>query len=167
MEETTKVRLNLASGAMYLDGWENIDNKSQYNGNFSVDKDADIFILEYPENSVDEILLSHFAMYMTPKEMKVQALKWHTWLKIGGKLTIETSDIKKMAVQIISCENPDALNEIIKGLYGEDTTIGHKWTWCRETLINILSEVGFKNFSTENGGLHGKPERDITIIAIK
>ena len=55
------MKLNLASGQMYLEGYINIDNASMYGGNMSVDKQADIFTLEWENNTVDEILLSHFA----------------------------------------------------------------------------------------------------------
>ena len=58
------MKLNLASGQMYLDGYINIDNMSMYNGSMKVDKQADIFTLDWEDNTVDEIILSHFAMYI-------------------------------------------------------------------------------------------------------
>ena len=57
------MKLNLASGQMYLEGYINVDNQSMYHGNMNVDKVADIFELEWEDNTVDEIILSHFAMH--------------------------------------------------------------------------------------------------------
>ena len=65
------VKLNLASGQQYIDGYINIDNKSMYQGNMQVDREGDIFTLEWEDNSVDEILLSHFAMYIGLEEMPI------------------------------------------------------------------------------------------------
>ena len=55
-------KLNLACGPVYLDGYINIDNKSHF-PNIKVDMNADVFDLEFEENSIDEIVVSHFAMY--------------------------------------------------------------------------------------------------------
>ena len=59
------MKLNLASGQMYLDGYINVDNKSMYHGNMKVDKEADVFTLEWENNTVEEIILSHFEMYIS------------------------------------------------------------------------------------------------------
>ena len=56
------MKLNLASGQMYLEGYINIDNMSMYDGSMKVDKQADIFTLEWEDNTVDEIILSHFKL---------------------------------------------------------------------------------------------------------
>lgn len=169
MEKTDEINVNLASGTLWIKGWINVDNKSQYEGDFPVDLEADILTLDYPENTVDRILLCHFAMYMSPKEMKEQVTKWYKWLKPGGFLTIETGDIKKIAELIVSSKNPDIINgqDGVRQLYGEETTVGHKWAWCKETLTPILKGVGFNAIESHAGGLHVRPERDFTITAWK
>ena len=94
------MKLNLASGQMYLEGYINIDNASMYGGNMSVDKQADVFTLEWENNTVDEILLSHFAMYIPLQEMPVLLKRWYKWLKPGGKILIETGNVKAIAKEI-------------------------------------------------------------------
>ena len=47
-------KLNLACGPMYLKGYINIDDNSH--GGYRVDKQANVFDLDYAENSVDEIV---------------------------------------------------------------------------------------------------------------
>ena len=48
-------KLNLACGPVYLDGYINIDNKSHF-PDIKVDMNADVFDLEFEENSIDEIV---------------------------------------------------------------------------------------------------------------
>jgi len=91
------MKLNLASGQMYLEGYINIDNMSMYHGNMKVDKKADIFTLEWEPNIVEEIILSHFAMYIGFKEMQFLLRKWYSWLKKEGRIIIETGNVKAVA----------------------------------------------------------------------
>ncbi len=162
-------KLNLASGMMYLDGYINIDNFSQYGGRMRVDRVQDIFTLEWEDNSVDEILLSHFAMYIHLLEMPVLLKRWHGWLKKDGRIVIETGDLKKIAKSILKTNDPEIINgkNGVMQLYGWETTVGHKWAWCYDTLAPLLAEAGFKEISWRYGGTHENIERDITIIATK
>jgi predicted SAM-dependent methyltransferase len=126
------MKLNLASGHMYLEGYINIDNKSMYHGNMMVDKEADIFTLEWEDNTVDEIILSHFAMYIPYQEMEILLKRWLGWLKEGGKLIIETGNVKSIAQHILNNNDPSEINSSngVMQLFGWETTAGHKWAWC-------------------------------------
>ena len=64
------MKLNLASGQDYREGYINIDNKSMYHGYMEVDHEADVLTMDWEENTVEEILLSHFAMYIGLHEMQ-------------------------------------------------------------------------------------------------
>ncbi len=163
------MKLNLACGFMYLDGYVNVDDFSQYGGRMRADKMEDVKTLEWEDNSVDEILVSHFAMYIHVLEMPVLLKRWFGWLKDGGKLIIETGDLKLIAQNILKTNDPEIINGAngVMQLYGWETTAGHKWCWCYDTLAPLLAEAGFKEFGWKYGGLHQNPERDITITAIK
>lgn len=165
MEKTTK--LNLASGKDYRDGYINIDDCSMYDG--KVDLNANVFTLEYEENTVDEILLSHFMMYIDTLEAPVLLKKWNKWLKPNGLLIIETGDLKKLCNTILSTDNPDIINGTngVMQMFGWANTKGHKWCWCLDTLKPLLENAGFTIIKVYDGGLHNRPERDITIIATK
>ena len=63
-------KLNLACGPMYLKGYINIDDNSH--GGYRVDKQANVFDLDYAENSVDEIVLSHFRRKNRSKKSTTQ-----------------------------------------------------------------------------------------------
>ena len=163
------MRLNLASGQMYLEGYINIDNMSMYHGNMKVDKQADVFTLEWEPNTVEEIILSHFAMYIGFKEMQSLLKKWYSWLKEDGKIIIETGNVKTVAQHIVDSTDPNEINGSngVMQLFGWETTAGHKWAWCPETLAQLMFEAGFKNIETGEGYFHSNPKRDFLIVGIK
>ena len=163
------MKLNLASGQMYLEGYINIDNMSMYDGSMKVDKQADIFTLEWEDNTVDEIILSHFAMYIELNQMNQLLKKWYGWLKDGGKIIVETGDVKAISKYILETDDPDLINGSngVMQLFGWESTKGHKWAWCEQTLGMSLFEAGFKDIKTGRGYFHNNPIRDFLIIGIK
>jgi predicted SAM-dependent methyltransferase len=155
------MKVNLASGRRYLDGYTNVDNLSM-NPNAKVDVVADIRKFNLPKNSVDEIFLNHFMMYLTPSVALRLFKRWYRWLKDGGKLIIETSDSKKLAKMII--DNP----LMVEQMFGYGDTAGHKWSYCEETLVSLLiDQVGFSHVEIVDGGTHERPDRDITVTCTK
>jgi hypothetical protein len=163
------MKLNLASGQHYIPGYINIDNKSMYHGNMQIDKEADVFTLEWEDNTVDEIVLSHFAMYIGFKEMQVLLNRWYGWLKDEGKIIIETGNVKSIAKHILENNNPDEINSSngVMQLFGWETTEGHKWAWCPETLGDLLFKAGFKEVEVGDGHFHNNPKRDFLIVGTK
>ena len=162
------MKLNLASGHMYLEGYINIDNKSMYHGNMMVDKEADIFTLEWEPNTVDEIILSHFAMYIPYQEMEILLKRWLGWLKKDGKLIIETGNMKTISQHILDNSDPKEINGSngVMQLFGWETTAGHKWAWCPETLGELMVNAGFEDIEAYEGHFHNNPKRDFLIIGI-
>lgn len=163
------MKLNLACGQMYLDGYVNIDNLSMYYGSMRVDQQGDIFTLEWEDNTVDEILLSHFAMYIGLEEMPTLLKRWYGWLKEGGNIIIETGNVKSIAKFILENDDPDLINSAkgVMQLFGWQTTAGHKWAWCPETLAQQLYLAGFKDIRYGDGYYHENPERDFIILGTK
>lgn len=155
MEETKKV--NLASGNDYREGYINIDNLSMF-PDAKVDMNADVLTLEYPENSVDEILLSHFIMYTRPEELQPLLIKWRRWLKEGGILKIETINLDEV-------RNHWTEKELLIPLFGKSNVAPHRWAWRFISLSRILNDVGFSNL--EQVIAEKNPVRDFRIIATK
>jgi len=163
------MKLNLASGQMYLDGYINIDNQSMYHGDMKVDHVADIFTLEWETNTVDEIILSHFAMYIPYQQMSILLKRWNGWLKKEGRLIIETGNIKNIAQFIVENEDPDLINgpNGVMQLFGWETTSGHKWAWCPETLSQLMYNTGYNNIQVGEGYFHNNKTRDFLIVGTK
>lgn len=163
------MKINLASGQMYLDGYVNVDNKSMYHGNMKVDREADIFTLQWESDTVDEIILSHFAMYIGFSDMSQLARRWYGWLKSGGRLIIETGNVKAIAKHILESTDPSEINgpNGVMQLFGWETTAGHKWAWCPETLGQLLANAGFNTIEVGEGYFHNNKTRDFLIVATK
>ena len=169
------MKINLASGELCLPGYINIDNKSPY-GHAPVDLIADVFELELPNSIIDEIVVSHFAMYIMggpdsnehPNQMRQLLMRWYQWLKPGGKLVMETGNLKYIAKFILECNDPLELqgSKGIKQLFGYGNTYGHKWVWCPEILVPMFNDVGFINVTVQPGVFHSK-ERDFLIVGSK
>lgn len=161
------MKLNLASGKDYRIDYINIDNLSMYDG--KVDVDADIFSLDYTEGFADEILLSHFMMYVDTFQAVDLFKSFFKWLKVGGTLVIETGDLKKIAKTILSTNDASIINGTngVMQLFGWANTKGHTWAWCEDTLKPLLIDAGFEITEVYAGGYHNRPERDLTIIAKK
>jgi hypothetical protein len=139
-----------------------------YHGNMMVDKEADIFTLEWEPNTVDEIILSHFAMYIPYQEMEILLKRWLGWLKKDGKLIIETGNVKTIAQHILDNRDPKEINGSngVMQLFGWETTAGHKWAWCPETLGELMVNAGFEDIEAYEGHFHNNPKRDFLIIGI-
>ena len=90
------MKLHLGCGMNYLDGWVNIDVMD----NAKVDIHSQIEDLDYPDNSIDEILLmavfEHFPRHVAIMQLR----KFYKWLKNKGIINVLVPDfwgtIKKM-----------------------------------------------------------------------
>lgn len=169
------MKLNLASGQDYRENYINIDNESMYHGDMKVDMSADVLTLDWEENVVEEILLSHFAMYISLQEMTPLLKKWWGWLKDEGQIVIETGNLKSICRNILASNDPYIINgnNGVKQLFGWESTAGHKWCWCPETLAPLLYNAGFSDVKVATEDFpkekffHKNPSRDFLMIGIK
>lgn len=160
------VKINLGSGNDYREGYINVDNGLMF-PNAKVDFIGDIKTFSTLKNSVDEILLSHVIMYFRPEELQPLLKTWHGWLKKGGKLIIETSDIRKLAKIVgISTSPQSIINDFgLINIFGTPKTGPHRWGWSVKALKSELLKAEFSKLEI-NRGLK-KPDRDFRIIAKK
>ena len=163
------MKLNLGCGPVYMPGYINIDNKSQWN--CQVDKEADVFTMDWELESCDEIVASHLAMYIMggedspskPNQMRTLLTRWRSWLKPQGRLIMETTDIRKVSQLLLNTTNPRVLNNEIKAIFGWDNTYGHKWAWCPELLIPLFQETGYSTVELGESVWHPNPKNFIIV----
>lgn len=159
------VKINLGSGIDYREGYTNVDNKLMF-PDAKVDVISDIQDHFEPDNTVDEILLSHVVMYLRPSELRPLLFKWVGWLKEGGQLIIETADVKKLCrIVAESSDQDEVLNHGLINLFGTDKTGPHTWGWYPQILIQECLGIGFSDIYIEQGDK--KPKRDFKLIATK
>ncbi len=90
------LRLHLGAGEHLLPGYVNIDYPSEYHNVMKVRPElaADITTLTFPPHSVDEVRLHHVFEHFNRVVALGLLIRWHRWLKGGGRLMIETPDFE-------------------------------------------------------------------------
>lgn len=162
MEKTVKI--NLGCGKDYKKGWINVDDYSM--DVCKIDEHSSILEYNRPNNTVDRILLSHVVMYLRPEDLDILFPRWFKWLKKGGKLEIETIDLKK--VMQIALNESDPYKAHFWGLqniFGTEKTGAHRWGWMSDRLVVKLYRSGFTKIQYAKG--LKKPERDYRLIVTK
>ena len=139
------VKLHLGAGKRYFRDYINIDLNGE-----GLDRRMDIRTLDYPDGSVDEIMLIHVWEHFWADEADAILKEYFRALKPGGKLIMEMPDIKKVLHFFTRPDAPVALT--YRALYGgyingeEAKCIEslHKWAWTYDTLAPLAEKVGFK-----------------------
>lgn len=148
------MKLHLGCGHNYLDGWINVDGPQEdlcYK-----DIHADIYSriedLEYPDNSIDEILMNAVFEHFPRHIAIIQLRKFYKWLKPEGVLTILVPDFWGTVKMLKKSNNPIEQQFWFRHLYGPQDTIQfgtHYDTFDIDKLKYIFSIVGFNKFDYE------------------
>ena len=85
------------------------------------------------------------------------------------KNKIGDESAKAIAKYILDTNNPDEINSSngVMQLFGWESTAGHKWAWCPETLGQQLYRAGFTLVEQGDGYFHNNPVRDFLIVGTK
>jgi spore maturation protein CgeB/predicted SAM-dependent methyltransferase len=78
-----ELKLHLGCGNNLLPGYVNIDKYNRH-----ADRLLDVSHLDYPDNSVSEILTSHMIEHVPLSEFRAMLCEWRRVLRPGGRLTI-------------------------------------------------------------------------------
>lgn|SRR3990167_3765172 len=144
-------KLSIGAGRKSYPGFETIDVEAYarptYLGDFRTMKFED----------VEEIRADHILEHFSRKE-SIEVLKlWHSWLKPGGKIRIETPDMEGMCK--IFTDQPKRLwagRELVDiAIYGsqEADWAHHKTGWWKDKFEEILPQIGFAITNTKH--IHG------------
>jgi predicted SAM-dependent methyltransferase len=106
MSSEQVTRLHLGCGAVYLDGYINIDVDDD-NGTRPVDLISPIEALSFPENSVDEVRIEHVFEHFPRWMSELLLFEWFNWFKLGGLLVMAVPDFEAMARSILELENEE------------------------------------------------------------
>ena len=161
------MKLHLGCGRKYLEGYINIDAKSDY-----AEIKADLYhdnLMDIPgvePSSVEEILLVHVIEHLWPIDVPEHMAYWHYLLRKGGKLIIEAPDVDKL----FSCDVK--LEQKVKWVYGHSPSRNchdlHKGGWCYALLEPLLRQAGFSEVEEFAPQFHGQRTwRDFRVVATK
>ncbi len=156
MENTQSIKLHLGCGSKKLDGWVNIDSVKE----FEPDMVHDItHPLPFEDMTVDEVLaedlLEHFDKYMR----FVVFYQWVRVLKIGGRVTLQVPNFKKILYRYFKFGYDKFVDFIFgENMLGSEVYIGHfgnhKWGYSVETLSDFVKMFGLEPVDTTCKGLN-------------
>ena len=126
------VRLNLGAGETKIDGFTALDRK----------QGQEVFPLEFPDNTVDEIRASHILEHFGHSEVSAVVNHWVEKLKPGGKLRIAVPDFKWICEQY-QAGVPIPLQGYLMGGQIDDNDI-HKCAFDRESLHQLMANAGLE-----------------------
>jgi len=165
------MKLNLASHGDNREGFINVDFDHP-----SADLKADVTELPFEQDSVELILayhiLEHFrAGYyeghlsnpLNPKTAKDALIEWKRVLQPGGKLEIKVPDFEKIVWLYINCPNwarmPGANGPFPNYTDWICSNGQHQCLFDKNTMYNLLQEVGFKDIQFLDGPIEAQVNR--------
>jgi len=137
------MNLNLGCGTDYIDGWINIDTRTD------VKADIHCSIQEIEKHvepeTADQIQATNILEHISWKEIDKVLKGLYNLLRINGKLFIRGPDINRAAEKFITKKIDE--QEFIKVVYGDQDYLEntHKSGWSEEGLKEKLKDAGFKD----------------------
>lgn len=166
------LRLHLGCGEQRLDGYVNIDYPPSEHNVMQVKADvyANIMELDFPAGSVDEIRSHHVFEHFNRVTALAMLIKWYHWLKVGGKLHIETPDLVGSAKTLLGDYSWKTKMGAVRHIAGDQSSgwsyhIDH---WFPERFEHTLNNLGFRPVQTQSTSWPHDPFlSNVTAIAVK
>jgi SAM-dependent methyltransferase len=150
------VRLHLGCGALYLDGYVNVDAYPPPDAPRPPDRLQRAEAIDDAPGSVDAIYASHVVEHLSRAEVLAAFTRWFDALRPGGVLTIEVPDAEAIMRRLLR-QRDDARKDLYYYLlFGTQAADGeyHKGGWTFARLARSLGAVGFIDFV--NGARAGR-----------
>ena len=133
------MKLHLGCGWKKRKGYVNIDKREEVRP----DQICDIVGLAYPDDSIEEIYISHVLEHLRKSWGDGVVKRFYKWLKPGGKLYIAVPNLTTVAMFIAEGNEDEILLNWLYG-NGEGGEMAHCWGYTEKALRTILKEAGFK-----------------------
>jgi predicted SAM-dependent methyltransferase len=170
--EGKPLRLHLGCGEQHFDGYVNIDYPPSEHNVMQIKADiyANIAELDFPPGSVDEVRLHHVFEHFNRVTAIAMLIKWHKWLKIGGKLHIETPDLIGSAKTLLSDVPWRVKTGVVRHLAGDQAASWayHIDHWFPERFEHTLRKFGFDPVQTQSISWQQEPYlSNVHAVALK
>jgi GT2 family glycosyltransferase len=164
------IKLNIGSGGIEHKGYLSVD---------LYDRRANIIMdvtkLDFPENSVSEMMAIHVFEHLNPYHCLDILKRWNKILKPGAKLIMEMPDIEALCKSFLA-GNTGQRYGTLNAVYGSVNTTGegdpsnitspHLYGWWKQSLWDHLANSGYVDieFMAEQ---HPHPEANLRVEARK
>ncbi len=165
------VRLHLGCGQNHFNGYINLDyppSEHTVIRRLGADAFVDIRQLDFPASTIDEVRLHHVFEHFERPVALALLIRWHTWLKTGGRLVIETPDFEASARRALdAAEDYDDQLGTIRHLFGshEAAWAVHYDGWFEARFRNTLEALDFGELEFEH--IHSAIVDNIIVRAVK
>jgi len=140
------MKLNIGCGKKYEPNYCNID----LHESLVADKLMSAVNLQFEDNSSEEIKAVQLIEHLTFFEAIYALSEFYRVLEPGGKLIVETPDLKKVCQHYLN-SNDDQKKQILGWIYGiPHKGLQHKLCFPPFLLIELLEQSGFFNITTSN-----------------
>lgn len=152
-EKMTAIRLNLAAGDSPIDGYDNSFDRKQ---------GKEIFPLDVPDASCDEIRVSHALEHFGHRVTEAVLQHWVSKLKPGGLIKIAVPDLEYIAQQYLSGA-PGQYNGWIYGGQTDQNDI-HGAAFDFDSLSAMMRRAGLVGL--HYWGLPGQQDMDCSSLEV-
>ena len=171
-KDGSPLRLHLGCGEQHLQGYVNIDYPQSKHAVMqpAADFRADILELSFPPATVDEIRLHHVFEHFDRVEGLGLLIRWHSWLKTGGIIRIETPDLIGSVKVLLSQQSWKTKMGIVRHLSGDHTSSWgyHVDHWFAERFERTLCRLGFDKIKVSHTSWPHEPFlANVEITAVK
>ncbi|HEX2983831.1 MAG TPA: hypothetical protein VHO28_09845, partial [Ignavibacteriales bacterium] len=155
------VKFHLGCGENMFPGYINIDYPPEFHVlmNCRPDVYADILTMDVQPGVVDEVRLHHVFEHFSRVKALSMLIKWHQWLKIGGRLVIETPDLKGSAKMIASDAPLKLKMGAVRHLAGDQAVAWayHIDHWFKERYEAYFPPLGFEMIDVKETSWEREP----------
>lgn len=164
--------LHLGCGEQHLDGYINIDYPPGEHNVMKVKADvyANVAELDFPAVSVNEVRLHHVFEHFNRVTALAMLIKWQNWLRLGGKLYVETPDLIGSAKTLLAESSWKTKMGVVRHVAGDQSShwAYHIDHWFPERFEHTLNRLGFVVVQTQSSNWSQEPFlSNVTVIAVK
>lgn len=150
------MKLHLGCGTKKKEGWVNIDSVVACQPDVVHDISQP---LPYADQCVDAILAEDLLEHFDKYARFVVFYEWARVLKVGGKVTLQVPDFKKILRKYFKFGYDNFVDFIFgENMWESKIYIGHfgnhKWGYSRKTLAEFVNLFGIEQVSNQTEGLN-------------
>ena len=165
-------KLHLGCGEKHLHGYVNVDFPPERHSVMHTHADvyADLTEMDLKDGTVAEIRLHHVFEHFGRVTALALLIRWHRWLRVGGKLHIETPDIIGSARTLLSEAPYRTKASVVRHLAGDQTAEWgyHVDHWFPERFERTLEALGFQSIRVQCSNWEREPYlSNLEVTAIK